>query len=49
MTPGDESKRRFLLGASSLGALLLTGCDRLSETEWFESAAHARNVEPRRA
>mgnify|MGYP003508074653 FL=1 len=35
MTPGDESKRRFLLGASSLGALLLTGCDRLSETEWF--------------
>ena len=34
MTP-DESKRRFLLGASSLGALLLTGCDRLSETEWF--------------
>jgi DMSO/TMAO reductase YedYZ molybdopterin-dependent catalytic subunit len=35
MTPGDESKRRFILGAGSLGALLLTGCDRLSETEWF--------------
>ncbi len=35
MTPGDHSKRRFLLGSGSLGALWLSGCDRLSETEWF--------------
>src|SRR5687767_15633778 len=35
MTAENHSKRRFLLGASSLGALWLTGCDRLSETEWF--------------
>ncbi len=35
MTPSEKSKRRFLAGAGSLGALFLTGCDRLSSTEWF--------------
>ena len=35
MPPGDQSKRRFLFGVGSFGALFLTGCDRLSETEWF--------------
>ncbi|HVE90053.1 MAG TPA: molybdopterin-binding protein [Burkholderiaceae bacterium] len=35
MTPLDKSKRRLLVGTSALGALFLTGCDRLSETEWF--------------
>jgi DMSO/TMAO reductase YedYZ molybdopterin-dependent catalytic subunit len=35
MTPANKSKRRLLLGAGSLGALFLTGCDRLSESEWF--------------
>ena len=35
MRSAEKSKRRFLLGAGGLGALLLTGCDRLSETEWF--------------
>ncbi|MEP6608420.1 MAG: molybdopterin-binding protein [Burkholderiaceae bacterium] len=35
MTPRDRSKRRLILGVSGLGALFLTGCDRLSETEWF--------------
>jgi DMSO/TMAO reductase YedYZ molybdopterin-dependent catalytic subunit len=35
MTADNHSKRRFLLSAGSLGALWLTGCDRLSETEWF--------------
>ncbi len=35
MSADNQSKRRFLLGAGSLGALWLTGCDRLSQTEWF--------------
>jgi len=30
-----NSKRRLLLGAGGVGALWLTGCDRLSSTEWF--------------
>ena len=38
MTPGERiTQRRFLLrSAAAVGALvLLTGCDRLSQTEWF--------------
>lgn len=35
MTRIDKSRRRLLTGAGSLGALLLSGCDRLSSTEWF--------------
>lgn len=35
MTPNEKSKRRFLAGASGLSALFLSGCDRLSSTEWF--------------
>ena len=35
MTPRDKSKRRLLLGAGGLGAMFLTGCDRLGQTEWF--------------
>src|SRR5215203_5242003 len=31
----DGARRRLLLGAASAGALLLSGCDRLSQTEWF--------------
>ncbi|MEO8185799.1 MAG: molybdopterin-binding protein [Burkholderiaceae bacterium] len=35
MSADSHSRRRFLLSAGSVGALWLTGCDRLSETEWF--------------
>ena len=35
MSAPNRSKRRLLLSAGSLGALWLTGCDRLSQTEWF--------------
>lgn len=36
MTSNDLGRRRFLLRLCGLGgALLLTGCDRLSQAEWF--------------
>ncbi|MGZ9059038.1 MAG: molybdopterin-binding protein [Burkholderiaceae bacterium] len=35
MKSAEESKRRFLLRAGGSAALFLTGCDRLSETDWF--------------
>jgi len=44
MTPGDISKRRFLVGAGGVGALLLSGCDRLSETEWFPKVLRTGNT-----
>ena len=35
MKPIDRTRRRLLTGAGGLGALVLSGCDRLSSTEWF--------------
>lgn len=44
MTPGDKSKRSFLIGAGGVSALLLSGCDRLSETEWFPRVLQTGNT-----
>ncbi len=44
MTPCDKSRRRLLLGAGGLGAMLMTGCDRLSSTEWFPKVLRSSEV-----
>jgi DMSO/TMAO reductase YedYZ molybdopterin-dependent catalytic subunit len=50
MSAHDFDRRRFLRRSlAGLGALLLSGCDRLNETEWFPKVLRAGESLSRRA